>query len=157
QRERRLDQLAPILYGAPLAAFGTEHFTLTAAIASLVPSWMPWHMFWAYLIGACFIAAGLSFATGVLSRVSATAVAATFFLFVVLMDAPAWIQAPSDRIALVLTLRELSFCGGALALASRTTIARYFIAVPILVYSVEQFLHGDRVPAIPLDLITPTY
>src|SRR5262245_46138294 len=42
---RGLDKLVvfgPLFYAAPLAAFGTEHFTLTAVIASLVPAWLPW-------------------------------------------------------------------------------------------------------------------
>src|SRR5215468_469809 len=61
QKARGLDKLilfGPLFYAAPLAAFGTEHFTLTAAVASLVPKWIPWHLFWAYFVGACFIAAG---------------------------------------------------------------------------------------------------
>ncbi|HUK47753.1 MAG TPA: hypothetical protein VLW06_09180, partial [Terriglobales bacterium] len=35
------------------------------------------------------------------------------------------------------------------------TIARYFIAIPVLFYSFEQFLHADHVPGIPLELVTP--
>src|SRR3954469_12509887 len=71
----RLLLLGPIFYAAPLAAFGTEHFTLTAGVASLVPSWIPFPTFWTYAIGAGFIAAGLSIATGMLSRLSASVVA----------------------------------------------------------------------------------
>jgi uncharacterized membrane protein YphA (DoxX/SURF4 family) len=94
--------------------------------------------------------------------------ALTFFLFVVLMDTPAWAQNPRDRFALALALRELSFSGGALALAASltesphqrailTTIARYFIAIPLLFYSLEQFLHGGYVPGIPLNRLTPEW
>jgi uncharacterized membrane protein len=160
----------PLFYAAPLAAFGTEHFTLTAAIASIVPPWMPWRMFWAYFVGACFIAAALSMVTRIQARLSASLLALTFLLFVVLMDAPAWAQSPRDRIAAALTLRELSFSGGALALAASltqrwrdrgthilATIARYFVAIPVLFYSFEQFMHGDYVPAVPLDRMTPTW
>jgi hypothetical protein len=59
QKTKGLDKVVlfgPIFYAVPIAAFGTEHFTLTAAIASIVPKWIPWHMFWAYFVGACFIA-----------------------------------------------------------------------------------------------------
>ena len=40
QKARGLDKLilfGPLFYAAPLAAFGTEHFTLTKAVASIVP------------------------------------------------------------------------------------------------------------------------
>jgi hypothetical protein len=58
RQARGLDTLiliGPLLYAAPLAGFGVEHFTRTAAIASIVPRWMPWHSFWAYFVGACFM------------------------------------------------------------------------------------------------------
>jgi uncharacterized membrane protein YphA (DoxX/SURF4 family) len=173
QKARGLDKLilfGPVFYAAPLAAFGTEHFTLTAVIASIVPSWIPWHLFWAYFVGACFIAAGLSLATGIQARLAASLLALNFFLFVVLMDVPGWLQNPRDRFGLTLALRELSFSGGPLALvASLTepsrerlkgilaTVARYFVGIPVLFYSFEQFLHGDHVPGVPLEPLTPHY
>ena len=60
-------------------------------------------------------------------------------------------------------LRELAFSGGPLALAASLSgeghgarvfaaIARYFVAVPVLVYSIQQFMHGDHVPgSVPLE------
>ena len=173
QKARGFDKLilfGPLFYAAPLATFGTEHFTLTAAIASFVPKWIPWHLFWAYLVGACFIAAALSLVTRIQARLSASLLALTFFLFVVLMDAPAWAHHPRNQIGLTLTLRELSFSGGPLALAASltgqcrgrgthilATIARYFVAIPVLFFSFEQFKHGDHVPGVPLQPLTPQY
>jgi uncharacterized membrane protein len=170
---RGLDKLilaGPVFYAAPLAAFGTEHFTRTEGIASIVPEWIPWHHFWAYFVGACFIAAAISLVTRIQARLAASLLALTFFLFVVLMDVPGWAQDPRDRFALTLALRELSFSGGALALAASLgeprpgrgtevlgTIARYFVAIPVLVFSFEQFMHGNHVPGVPLKLVTPDY
>jgi uncharacterized membrane protein YphA (DoxX/SURF4 family) len=173
QKAQGFDKLilfGPLFYAAPLAAFGTEHFTLTKVIASIVPQWIPWHMFWAYFVGACFIAAALSLVTGIQTRLAASLLALNFFLFVVLMDLPAWAQSPRDRIGLTLALRELSFSGGPLAMAAAltepsrervrgilATIARYFVGIPVLFYGVEQFLHGDHVPGVPLEALTPAY
>lgn len=173
QKARGLDKLillGPIFYAAPLAGFGTEHFTLTSTIASIVPPWMPWHLFWAYFVGACFIAGPLSMVTRIQARLSASLLALTFFLFVMLMDVPALVQVPRDRFMWALSFRELSFSSGALALAAglgqparervwRTlaTIARCVIGIAILFYSFEQFRHGTYVPAIPLERVTPTW
>ncbi len=65
---------------------------------------------------------------------------------------------------------KLSFSGGPLALAASlgdewrergrhivAMIARYFVAIPVLFYSFEQFMHGDRVPGIPLEMVTPAW
>jgi uncharacterized membrane protein len=173
QKARGLDKLilfGPLFYAAPLAAFGTEHFTLTKVIASIIPAWIPWHLFWTYLVGACFIAAGLSMVTGIQARLAASLVALTFFLFVVFMEGPGWARHPQDRFGLTVVLRELSFSGGALALAASltgqgrgrgkhilATIARYFVAIPVLFFSLEQFLHGDHVPGVPLEPLTPVW
>jgi uncharacterized membrane protein/uncharacterized membrane protein YphA (DoxX/SURF4 family) len=173
QKARGLEKLVllgPLFYAAPLAAFGTEHFTLTKAIASIVPAFIPWHYFWAYFVGACFIAAGFSMVTRIQARLSASLVALTFFLFVVLMDLPGWAKNPRDRFALTFVLRELSFGAGPLALAASlaeqwrergthilATVARYCIAITVLFYSFEQFLHGDHVPGVPLEPLTAPY
>jgi uncharacterized membrane protein len=172
-RARGFDRLIFLglpFYAGPLAAFGTEHFTLTDVVASLVPAWIPWPRFWTYLIGACFIAAAVALVTRIRARLAASMLALTFFCFVVLMDVPAWLQDPRDRFALTLALRELSFSGGALALAAALTseayerrrhvlgtIARYFVGLPVLVFGVQQLMHGDHVPGVPLKRMTPEY
>ena len=169
-RARGLDKLillGPPFYAAPLAAFGSEHFTRIDLIASIVPVFMPFPRFWTYLVGACFVAAGLSLVTGIRTRLAASLLALTFFLFVALMDFPAWVDGSFNRFAGALALRELAFSGGALALAGSltpgergrkmATVARYFIAVPVVVYAVEQFLHGSHVPGVPLNRVTPDY
>jgi len=173
QKSPALEKLilfGPLFYAAPLAGFGTEHFTLTEAMTSIVPAWIPWPLFWVYFVGACFIAAALSLVTRIQVRLSASLLALTFFLFVVLMDVPGWAQDPRNRFAPTLALRELSFSGGPLALAASlteqgserlrhmlATIARYFIAIPVLFFGFEQFLHGNYVPGIPLDRVTPEW
>lgn len=173
QKSRGLEKVilfGPLFYAAPQAAFGTEHFTLNSEIASLIPAWIPWHVFWAYFVGACFIAATLSMVTRIQTRLAASLLALNFFLFVVLMDVPGWLQDPHDRIAAALALRELAFSGGALALAASLTeptnervgkvlgtIARYFVAIPVVFYSLEQFMHGRHVPGVPLERMTPAY
>jgi uncharacterized membrane protein YphA (DoxX/SURF4 family) len=173
QNARGIDKLillGPLFYAAPVAAFGTEHFTVTEGIASIIPAWIPWHYFWVYLVGTCFIAAALSLATGTQARLSASLLGLTFFLFVALMHGPGWAQDPRDRFALAVALRETSFSGGALALAASlmgqgrehakrilATIARYFVAIPVFFFSFEQFRHGNFVPGIPLNRITPEW
>ncbi len=164
----RLVLFGPLFYAAPVAAFGSEHFTITKQIAAMVPGWLPWHFFWAYFVGSCFILAGLSLATKIRSGLAASLLALVFFLFVVLMDAPGWAHALHSRFAPALMLRELAFCAGPLALAASlgalgggraklaaATVARYFIAVGVVFYAVEQFLHGHHVPGLPLEAMTP--
>jgi uncharacterized membrane protein len=172
QRARGVEKLlifGPLFYAAPLTAFGVEHFTQTKAIASLIPKWMPWHLFWTYAVGSGFVLGGFSLVTRILALLSARMIVFTFFMFVVLMDVPAWAANP-DRFGITLAFRELSFSGGALAFAVSlaghargsgtafaATMARYFVTVPVLFFSFEQFMHGSYVPGVPLRLLTPDY
>jgi len=166
----RLILFGPIFYAAPLAAFATEHFTLTKVIASIIPRWIPWHYFWAYFVGTCFVFAAFSLVTGIRARLAASLVALTMFLFVTLMYIPATLRHPDNRIFLTIALRETSFSGGALAFAASLSdawrnraarvmalVARYFVAIPVLFFSYQQFRHGDHVPGVPLEPLTPTY
>lgn len=173
RRSRGLDTLlsfSPLLYAAPLTAFGIQHFTQTTSIASLIPRWIPWRLFWTYIIGAGFVLGGFSLVTRILGLLSARLIALTFFFFVVLMDLPAWAANPGDRFGLALALRELSFSGGALACAASLSgdvrgagariaaaTARCFVGAAVLVFGVEQLVHGNYVPGIPLRQLTPGY
>ena len=60
---RGLEKILPfgrLFFAMPMGVFGTEHLVDTAEIAALVPSWMPAHLFWTYLVGIALIAAALS-------------------------------------------------------------------------------------------------
>ena len=166
----KLLALGPLFFAITMAAFGAQHFTLGRFVARMVPSWIPWHLFWIYFVGTALIAAALSIVTRNQARLSASLLGLMLFLFVVLMHIPTLLNKPYDRIQLAVVLRDLAFSGGALAFAGMQTdawrvngkhvlitIARFFIAIPVLVFAVEQFLHPDFVPGVPLAKETPLW
>jgi uncharacterized membrane protein len=173
QKAQGLDKLllfGPIFYAMSVATFGTEHFTAAVPISSIIPAWIPFHLFWVYFLGVCFIAAALSLVTKIGDRYASALLALTFFLFVGLMHAPSAIQAPQNRTAFLVAFRETAFSGGALALAAALnsrwpehirrilkTVARYFVCIPVLLFSYEQFTHGKYVAGVPLERLTPDY
>ncbi len=58
-----LDKILPfgrLFFAMPMGVFGTDHLVDAADIAPLVPSWIPAHLFWTYLVGVALIAAALS-------------------------------------------------------------------------------------------------
>lgn len=115
-----VDKLMPfgrLVFAIPLAVFGSEHFTLTASVATLVPRWIPAATFWVYLIGLAFLGAALSIAVLVKERLAAALVGMTLLIFVFVMDLPAAVANPGNRFFWALALRELAFSGGAFALA----------------------------------------
>jgi len=168
-----LDKIMPfgrLCFAIPLAVFGTEHFTDTSDIATMVPSWIPAHTFWVYLVGVALMAAALSIALKVQSRLAATLLGVMFFSFVVLMDMPAALAEPNNRIAWTLALRELAFASGGFAFAGAQMSAKRALGVPVLVtvaricigmaavfYGVEHFLHPTLAPGVPLEKVIPEW
>jgi len=89
---------ARFLFGLACLVLGLSHFVYADVTASMVPSWLPWRMGFAYLTGAGHIAAGLAILSGTLARLGATLEAAMISLFVLLVHMPGVAAAPSGRL-----------------------------------------------------------
>jgi uncharacterized membrane protein len=159
--------LGPVFVAAALAAFAGEHFTSSAAIAQIVPKWMPAPLFIAYFVGGAHLAAALSLVARRYIRWSALCLALMFALFVLLMDLPSAATHPAIR---SLAARQATFSIGALALfatatsagrphraATLTTIARIWTATVLVFYGLENVLYPQFSPGVPDTTPTPAW
>jgi uncharacterized membrane protein len=176
-QEHGVDKIMPfgrLFFAIPFAVFGSEHFTATAGIATLVPRWIPAHTFWVYLVGLGFLCAALSITVLVQARLAAALVGMTLLIFVIVMDVPGVVAHPGNRFFWALALRQLAFSGGAFAFAmwpgstqpkqrwsalptAARAVPRFFVGIPSLFYGVEHLLHPEYVPGIPLQKLTPEW
>src|SRR6202040_4420796 len=85
---RWLHRASRYLLAFALIIFGIGHFQVLTFIASMVPGWIPWHWLWTVFFGVAFIAAGVSFATGILQRWAALGVGLMFALWTVTIHIP---------------------------------------------------------------------
>jgi hypothetical protein len=161
--------LGNLCFALPLAVFGAEHLAAAKFIQMGVPSFVPWHLFWAYFVGFALIAAALSIATKIHVRWSGLLFGIMMFLFVAMMDIPGALAKPGDRFAWTLLLRELAFGGGGWILAGSAmreqgreyghgqggsvliTVGRVLVGIAAIFYGVETFLHPLGMPGIPLE------
>jgi hypothetical protein len=68
--------------------FGVDHLIALAPIGSLIPSWIPWHVFWIGFFGVGFIAAGVSIAFNFLQRWGVAWIGLMFAIWVFTLHLP---------------------------------------------------------------------
>jgi uncharacterized membrane protein len=162
--------LGPTFVAASLAVFAGEHFTATATLATLVPKWLPARMFIAAFVGVAHLAAALSIVARRYIRWSAICLAVMFALFVLLMDLPAAVAHPTNRIFWILAARETTFAIGALALFGANiigrwphastrvaAIARIWTATVLVFYGIEHVFHPEYSPGVPSSAVTAAW
>jgi uncharacterized membrane protein YphA (DoxX/SURF4 family) len=88
---------ARVLYGLSLVFFGAAHFIDVKDTLSLIPAWIPAHLFWTYFTGGTFIAAGIAVVIGLFARLAAVLSTLQIGLFLVLVWLP--ILAAGSKIA----------------------------------------------------------
>jgi uncharacterized membrane protein len=162
--------LGPLFFALPMAVFAAQHFTEAKAVATLVPSWIPGHLFWTYFVGTALVAASASIALKKQARLAAILLAVMLILFVLLLHVPSIMTDPKNVIAWAIALRDVAFSAGALAFAGAqtenfryqgtntlSTLARVFLSVSSIFFGVEHFLHPEFMPAVDFDRSLPTW
>jgi hypothetical protein len=83
-----LSKVGCVLFAIALVGFGVQHFQYAKFVATLVPSWIPGHLFWAYFAGGAFVAAAIAIVTGIQARLGTTLLGILFLLFVITLHIP---------------------------------------------------------------------
>ena len=160
--------LGRVFVAAPLATFGALHLAAAKGLTEMVPDYMPWPLFWVYLVGFGLIATALSLIFDRLTFWSSLLAGGMFLAFVAMMDLPGVITGQHDRFGFALLARETTFGCALLALAGSVaprgsrwaklvTPCRIVFAVVAIFYGVEHFLYPEFLPGVPLEKLTPAW
>jgi hypothetical protein len=71
-----------------MIVFGVDHFLALVGIGSLLPAWIPWHVFWVAFFGIVFIAGGACIGLGILERWSWAGIGLMFGIWVFTLHVP---------------------------------------------------------------------
>lgn len=113
---RSIGGLGRYLFAVALIVFGIQHLQYAAFIATLIPNWIPAHIFWAYFVGVAFFGASLSIVSRIQARLSTGLLAVMFFLWVLVLHIPRVVAAVQGSNEWTSTLVALAMAGGALIL-----------------------------------------
>src|SRR5271169_5976590 len=113
----RIARLGRVLFAGPLVVFGIQHFLYPGFLATLIPSWIPWHLFWEDFVGAAFIATAAGIATNKAARLAALLLGTMFGLFVLVLHAPRVVAAVRSLDEWASAFVAVAMSGGAFVLA----------------------------------------
>jgi uncharacterized membrane protein YphA (DoxX/SURF4 family) len=103
---------------AMLIVFGLTHLQHRAAIASMIPAWLPGRTAWPWFTGSAHLAAGLALLTGLGLRPAALAVGLMFASWLPLVHAGRLVRSPTVAAEWAFAVTAVMLCGVVWTLAA---------------------------------------
>jgi uncharacterized membrane protein YphA (DoxX/SURF4 family) len=120
----RLATVGRLIFGLSMVVFGAQHFMYGGFIATLIPPWLPGHLFWTYFFGVALIAAGISIVTGIQARLAAILLGVMFLLWIVVLHAPRVAATPHNGDEWSSLFVAIAMCGSCLIIAAASVPKR---------------------------------
>lgn len=95
---RFLNRLVPfmaIVFSITIISFGVDHFLYAKEVADYVPSWVPFHLFWAYFAGAALLGSGFVIIFKIKPRLAAVLLGIMTFSWFIILHIPRIIASPA--------------------------------------------------------------
>jgi uncharacterized membrane protein YphA (DoxX/SURF4 family) len=111
--------LGRVFFSIMLIAFGIDHFLYTEFVATLVPGWIPGHIFWTYLAAVALIGSGVCIMFKIMIRQVSILLGIMLFLWFVILHIPRAIADPNNAKGNEITsvFEALAFSGIAFVIA----------------------------------------
>ena len=112
--------LGPMLFCITMVLYGYAHFLYTQPISTLVPNWIPGHIFWTYFAGAALMALGLAIIFRIKIKLADLVLGAVIFLWLIMLHIPRAIADPDgdNSNEVVSAFSALAFSGIAFVIAA---------------------------------------
>ncbi len=115
-----------LFFSITMIVFGIDHFLYAGFVATLVPDWIPAHLFWTYLAAVALIGAGLAIILRIRLKLVGILLGTMIFLWFIFLHIPrAAIAPPTDNgNELTSVFEALGFSGVAFIIAYGYAIKR---------------------------------
>jgi uncharacterized membrane protein YphA (DoxX/SURF4 family) len=112
------------LFAISMVIFGISHFLVPGFIATLIPKWIPLHLFLAWFTGVAFVLAAIAFVTKLLARSAALLLGLMLLSWVVVLHGPRIYAALHSGAEWNSGLVALGIAGCAFALCGSTAVRK---------------------------------
>ncbi|HEY4337268.1 MAG TPA: hypothetical protein VGM89_15260 [Puia sp.] len=119
-----LGTLGQYLFAVGLVVFAVLHIKYNDYIQTLIPAWMPGHVFLSYVVIAAFILSAFSFFTGLKLTLASGLLGVMFLLWVLLLHAPRAIGKMTMEPEWSSLFVALAVCGTAFTICRQTQVWR---------------------------------
>jgi uncharacterized membrane protein len=117
---RKFNTVFPgVFLSAFLVLAGIQHFMFSSFVATLVPKWVPGHVFWTYFAGVALIAGGIGILIPRVSRLAGVLTGIMILLWVPMLHIPRALAAPHDSNETTAVFEALAFSASAFLAAGR--------------------------------------
>lgn len=151
------NRIFQIVFAIPWIAFGILHFIYADFVATLVPAFMPFKLFWTYFTGTAMIAAGISFIVNRFSSIAANLLGLMLSGFILLIHVPKLAVNFGDINSWTRPLQDISLTCACFILANSLSqnrfseniakISRYVFAFAIIGFGGQQIYDLDFLTA----------
>jgi uncharacterized membrane protein len=107
-----------ILFACSLIVFAVQHFLYADFIGTLIPSWIPLPLFWAYFVGIAFLAGSISLLIRVETRLACILLGFMFLFWVIFLHGVRVSANPQKEPEWTSLFIAVAFCGIFFVLAS---------------------------------------
>jgi uncharacterized membrane protein len=80
--------IGAILYSIPIISFGILHFIYGKDVATMVPSWIPFHLFWIYFAGTALLGSGIAIILKIKPGLIAALLGLMIFIWFIILHIP---------------------------------------------------------------------
>jgi len=114
---RRLILIGSYIFAVSIFVFAVLHLKYLDFIVTLIPAWLPFRLFWAYVVMVAFFAVSISLFFRVLVRLSTSLLALMFFIWFCILHIPRVVAGPHVETEWTSLFVVLIFSGIALLIA----------------------------------------
>jgi uncharacterized membrane protein YphA (DoxX/SURF4 family) len=110
--------IAKFVFALAIVIFGVQHIMYEQFIITLIPAWLPFKQFWAYMVEAAFILTPISILLNIKTRLATFLLGLMFITWVLILHAPRVFNAPKIKAEWTSMFIALAMGGISLMIAS---------------------------------------